>query len=312
MLSNKMHDLELAEEEEKLRDGVFNLNTRRFGKVAEYMIANLFHYSLVTGKTNYDLTNSDEARIEVKFSRAEYTEEEMSPTNCRDICMDNANPMSRRISFSDHVQMNPFDCNIQQIKAYEFDQIYYGIFFENQIAVFSMSSQDMKNIMTAQFFISDKKSPKPKVEKTMVIASSNTKSTKIVSDSISSVQKKFNDILKTDNKYADKAKEYLHSGDLIKPWHDIAIEIKNNGWLPSKQSDQLRTICTAYLDFCKREFSKTGRFPNVSPFQHRGNSKAEGQMHLNSDNIQWHIDESGFFLGWLSYKDLFNLLEPKF
>ncbi len=52
-------------------------------------------------------------------------------------------------------------------------------------------------------------------------------------------------------------------------------------------------------------------FPNVSPFQHRGNSKAEGHMHLNSDNIQWHIKESGFFLGWLSYKELFKLLSPK-
>lgn len=59
------------------------------------------------------------------------------------------------------------------------------------------------------------------------------------------------------------------------------------------------------------KFEETGKFPNISPFQHRGNDKAEGQMHINNENVKWHIEESGFFCGWLSYKDLYELLTPE-
>ena len=72
-LSYEIHDLQLDDAQQQLRDGIFNMNTRRFGKVAEFMIAKQYGYSTNTGTTDYDLISNDNSKIEVKFSRAEFT-----------------------------------------------------------------------------------------------------------------------------------------------------------------------------------------------------------------------------------------------
>lgn len=72
--------------------------------------------------------------------------------------------------------------------------------------------------------------------------------------------------------------------------------------------ERLRHICRRYFEFCDVQFPVTDRVPDTSPFQHRGNDKAEGQMHFTDKNFTWHIEESGHFCGWLSYKDLYELL----
>lgn len=52
------------------REGIFALNTRRFGTVAEIMIKKLYQYQW-SGTTAYYLYDSiNNTRIEVKFSRA--------------------------------------------------------------------------------------------------------------------------------------------------------------------------------------------------------------------------------------------------
>jgi hypothetical protein len=51
------------------------------------------------------------------------------------------------------------------------------------------------------------------------------------------------------------------------------------------------------------------RFPNLSTKQHRGNN-GEGQFHITNMNIKWHLN-SDYFLGWLSYRELYDILENK-
>lgn len=111
-------------------------------------------FSVVEGTTKYDLESDIGTKIEVKFSKTEYAEEDMNFDNCLSVCMKNANPVSRRISYVNFLANEniKFDRNIEQIKAYEFERLYYGLFFEDQIAIFSMSSDELKDIMTAQFF----------------------------------------------------------------------------------------------------------------------------------------------------------------
>ena len=52
------------------------------------------------------------------------------------------------------------------------------------------------------------------------------------------------------------------------------------------------------------------RFPNLSTKQHRGNN-GEGQFHITNMNIKWHLN-SDYFLGWLSYRELYHILENNY
>lgn len=312
-LSNELHDMDLSENETKLRDGIFNMNTRRFGKVAEYMIAKLYGFKIVQETTKYDLTDDNDIKIEVKFSKTEYTEEDMNLENCLKICMANANPVSRRIAYRDFLKNKEikFDRNIEQIKAYEFDRLYYGLFFEDQIAIFSMTSEEMKNIMTAQFFISPQKSPKPSVDKVIELITNFPGRKRAIMKSIEKVRSKLQDIEYSRNQYAIQARKYIEYNNMIEPWNHVVLDIKSNGLIDKQQIKRILGISEKYLNFCDKTFAEIGQFPNISPVQHLGNEKAEGQMHINNENLEWHIEESGFFCGWLSYKDLYDLLKPE-
>ena len=313
-LSYKIHDLDLNEAQQKLRDGIFNMNTRRFGKVAEYMIARQYGLSVVEGKTNYDLTDEENTRIEVKFSRVEFKEEDLTLENCLRVCMDNALPQLRRVACEDATSgevQRVFNSNIQQIKAFEFDRIYYGLFFDDQIAIFSMSSKEMKDIMTAQYFVSKSKtiSPKTDISKTLEMIETDDVEDDVVYQSLIEVQNKFQYIVDTRNPYAGAAQEYVANHNMKEPWDNIIFEIEDNNRMFQEQHiERLRDICRRYFEFCDAQFPVTERVPDTSPFQHRGNDKAEGQMHFTEKNFTWHIEESGHFCGWLSYKDLYELL----
>jgi len=311
-LSNELHDLELTDDESKLRDGIFNMNTRRFGRVAEFMIAKLYGFSVVEGTTKYDLESDDGIKIEVKFSKAEYTEDDLNWNNCLSICMRNANPISRRISYVDFLENENirFDRNIEQIKAYEFDKLYYGLFFEDQIAIFSMSSEELKDIMTAQFFISPQKSPKPSVDKSIDLIVNFPRRKSEIKKTVGKAKEKLQAIENSNNQYAEDAKSFIVENDMLEPWNSVICDIELNGLTSENQLERILNIGNQYVAFCQEKFSDTGRFPNISPFQHRGNDKAEGQMHINNENLKWHIEESGFFCGWISYKDLYELLKP--
>ena len=125
-----------------LRDGIFALNTRRFGSVAEVLIARMA--ALRKGQTLFhDLYDElAKERVEVKFSRALKKSEKVITKDTVLKCIEEATSLKRMVMWADRTRV-PFDCNIQQIKRSEFEHLYYGIFFMDAVAIFRIASKDI-------------------------------------------------------------------------------------------------------------------------------------------------------------------------
>lgn len=127
---------------DELRDGIFALNTRRFGTVAEVLVKRLLN--LGKGRNLFHDLYDDAAnlRIEVKFSVARKQCE--TPVNEATVlqCIAEARSEERMMALADW-ETADFDCNIQQIKRTEFDVLYYGIFFSDCVVVFRINSADI-------------------------------------------------------------------------------------------------------------------------------------------------------------------------
>lgn len=78
---NEVSNVELDEDEKKLRDGIFNLETIRFGKIPEIMIKKKYGYSFSNGTTEYDLISDSGEKIEVKFSCVREKEADITEEN---------------------------------------------------------------------------------------------------------------------------------------------------------------------------------------------------------------------------------------
>jgi hypothetical protein len=126
----------------EFKEGIFNLRTRRFGTVAELMIKKLTNLG---GSKNlaYDLHDEElNNRIEVKFSTVmKANDATISIKNVIEQCIKAT--LSNRMMKSDEVSKESFDCNIQQIKRVEFEVLFYGLFFYDKIAIFSMTSDQI-------------------------------------------------------------------------------------------------------------------------------------------------------------------------
>lgn len=136
------NDKVILEDTEEFRDGIFALRTRRFGTVAEIMIKKLYGFD-ESGSLAFDKRdrNSDK-KIEVKFSTVmKENDDKIRDDNVIDQCK-KANLANRALASSDINQYN-FDCNIQQIKRKEFDVLYYGLFFSDQIEIYKMDSEEV-------------------------------------------------------------------------------------------------------------------------------------------------------------------------
>lgn len=53
--------------------------------------------------------------------------------------------LSNRALLSTDIGKYNFDCNIQQIKTIEFDELYYGLFFADVVEIFRMTSKQVLN-----------------------------------------------------------------------------------------------------------------------------------------------------------------------
>lgn len=125
----------------EFRDGIFALRTRRFGTVAEIMIAKMFNL-LESNSLAFDKKNLENQRIEVKFSTVmKENEDTIRESNIIDQCM-KAN-LANRAMKSTEINKYRFDCNIQQVKRKEFDILYYGLFFADKIEIFKMNTSDV-------------------------------------------------------------------------------------------------------------------------------------------------------------------------
>lgn len=126
----------------KFRDGIFDLRTRRFGKLAEIMIK--IHDSLSDPVNNFhDLYDEkSDKRIEVKFSTAQKAHQiPINPGNIIESVYNATN--EERMMKSDEWQKYPFDSNIQQVKPDEFDVLYYGLFFTDKVMIFKLTPEDL-------------------------------------------------------------------------------------------------------------------------------------------------------------------------
>lgn len=127
-------------------DGIFSLNTRRFGTVAELMIKQLFGFDKSNSKL-YDLYDSyHNLRIEIKFSRAmqEY-DDPICEENVITQCMESAILENRSFSIGETSRIR-FDSNIQQIKREQFDVLFYGLFYTDCIEIYKVDVNEIERI----------------------------------------------------------------------------------------------------------------------------------------------------------------------
>lgn len=127
---------------EQFKNGIFNLGTN-FGELAQLMIKKLENFTPADEKY-FDLLDSNNQKIEVKFSRAKKKLKPLVKTNIIDYCMNSAS--NTRVLTEAEATEVTFDCNIQQIKPSEFDFLYYGIFFKDKIVIFKAKSSIVPNM----------------------------------------------------------------------------------------------------------------------------------------------------------------------
>jgi len=135
----------------ELRDGIFALQTRRFGSVAECMVKRLVKCG--RGKNLFHDLYDDEQkhRIEVKFSKVQKAAETVINEDTVLTCIEEAADVKRMVKFADWQRVR-FDCNIQQVKRQEFEILYYGLFFADCIKIFRIKSGEIGK----QIYYSDK------------------------------------------------------------------------------------------------------------------------------------------------------------
>ena len=134
--------VKIKEEIEEFKMGIFSLNTRRFGTLAELMIQLM--YKLSDSKNlAFDKKDKNNSKIEIKFSRVMKKDKERIKIKNAIAQAKNANIKERMVKYNDKAK---FDCNIQQIKTKEFDVLYYGLFFDDKVLIYKINSKDVKSI----------------------------------------------------------------------------------------------------------------------------------------------------------------------
>ena len=141
----------MDENVKRFKEGIFSLNTRRFGKVAELMIQKL--YGLEDPNSNaYDLLTNNNQRVEVKFSKVlKKCPSKIDAKNAMKQIL--ASTLERRFLSFEKAKTSNFNCNIQQVKPIEFDWLYYGCFFEDKILICKIHSKEL--IGNAEIFYSE-------------------------------------------------------------------------------------------------------------------------------------------------------------
>ncbi len=127
---------------ESFRRGLFSLQTRRFGTSVE-VLSDIFGDFDEPKSIHHDRTNPvNENRVEVKGSKVlENNGQPITRSNLIQQCLDN-DPESRPIAFEERENKN-WDCNIQQIKRVEFEELYYVLFFRDKVCVFCINSDEI-------------------------------------------------------------------------------------------------------------------------------------------------------------------------
>ena len=132
----------MNDEIRKFRDCIFSLHTRRFGTIAELMIEALYNFDRSHNQFHDRFDEVGKKRIEIKFSTVmKANSSVITKHNAIAQCL-TANLENRALN-STEMNLYDFDCNIQQVKRFEFDVLYYGLFFADRIAIFKMNSNEI-------------------------------------------------------------------------------------------------------------------------------------------------------------------------
>ncbi len=97
----------------ELRDGIFALNTRRFGTIAEFMIKRIANLGSSKNQFHDLYDDFQNKRVEVKFSKVQKKEDSINENNILD-CIKGALSSNRSINFANW-QSFKFDCLIISI-----------------------------------------------------------------------------------------------------------------------------------------------------------------------------------------------------
>ena len=313
---NEVFNAELDEDEKKLRDGIFNLETIRFGKIPEIMIKKKYGYAFPNGTTEYDLISDIGEKIEVKFSCVREKEADITEENVLSICLDNSELRTDRKVKSSEYQTTVFDCNIQQVKPDLFNYLYYGLFFEDRIAVFKMSSEDMFVFYTAKHFSSarkklEKADVKLEEVRNRIQNSSKGKATENyirkrmeekIPELLNEIYVNLKKIKNSDSKTYSIAKRIIEEEELLKHISKTIKYISDTSKILSRRIAK----CERLIDLLD-EILVHESIPDSSAKQHL-KSDGEGQFHIKNTNLEWHLN-SYYFQEWITYKELFELLE---
>lgn len=308
----------MTKEEERLRDGIFNLGTIRFGKIPEIMIKKKYDFSIPIGTTEYDLISDKGERIEVKFSCVREKEADITEDNALSVCLENAKSGTDRKVNSYLYEQVIFDCNIQQIKPDLFEVIYYGLFFEDRIIIFKMESKDMLKCFTAKYFskvrerIAKAEKKLREAKEKFEIFSDGKRSEKYILKRIEKdipslllkIGENLREINASESKSYKGAKDIIAKADLLKSITKTVNYITDS----SKQLSKRICKCNQLLEKLRKELV-LDTIPNSSAKQHL-KSDGEGQFHIKNTNFKWHLD-SEYFQEWITYRELYELLKSK-
>jgi hypothetical protein len=137
--------------DEMLKEGIFNLNTRRFGTVAELMIKRLVNLGKSKNQFHDLYDDIENNRVEVKFSTVRKKNNRTITAESVLECIADELASTRQVNFSEWEKYE-FDCNIQQIKRNQFEVLYYGLFFSENVVIFRIKSDEIG----PKIFYSDK------------------------------------------------------------------------------------------------------------------------------------------------------------
>lgn len=127
------------------RDNLFQMNTRRFGTVAEMIVKNLTDTKF-SDNIHYDLKSILKTRVEVKFSRVERKHiKTLDDSNVLSV-IEHEGLLVRIFPFGEW-DRHEFDCNIQQIKKPEFDVLVYGLMFADRVMIFIATPDEINENM---------------------------------------------------------------------------------------------------------------------------------------------------------------------
>lgn len=130
---------------EELRDGLFELQTRRFGRVGELVVQSMARLGQAQNRFHDLFDDVGNQRVEVKFSRV--LSSHSTPLEPGSIleAISGARVSERAVAFAD-AHTEPWDCNIQQVKCAEFDVLYYALLFADRLVCFRVASGDVRTL----------------------------------------------------------------------------------------------------------------------------------------------------------------------